>query len=126
MSQLWNKGGAPLDERVLRYTAGEDYALFAPGETSKAVTGAGGSVRPTPSPDGKKIAFVRRERARSKLYVKDLVSGEERKVYDALDQDVQETWAVTGVYPNMAWTPDSKKISFVNEGRIYTVPIGTE
>jgi len=27
MSQLWNKGGAPLDERVLRYTAGEDYAL---------------------------------------------------------------------------------------------------
>ena len=27
MSQLWNKGGAPLDSRVLQYTAGEDYAL---------------------------------------------------------------------------------------------------
>ena len=27
MSQLWNKGGAPLDARVLQYTAGEDYAL---------------------------------------------------------------------------------------------------
>ena len=26
MSRLWDKG-APLDERVLRYTAGEDYAL---------------------------------------------------------------------------------------------------
>ncbi len=91
------------------------------GETTKAVAGAGGSVRPTPSPDGKLIAFVRRERARSKLYVKDLVSGEERKIYDALDQDVQETWAVTGVYPNMAWTPDSKSLVFWAGGKIRRV-----
>src|SRR3546814_10059859 len=46
----------------------------------------------------------------SKLYVKDLASGVEKKIYDALDQDVQETWAVTGVYPNMSWTPDSRDI----------------
>ena len=32
------------------------------GEVTTAVSGPGGSVRPTPSPDGKKIAFVRRER----------------------------------------------------------------
>ena len=88
------------------------------GEVLPVVSGLGGSVRPTPSPDGKKIAFVRRERARSKLYVKDLVSGEERKVYDALDQDVQETWAVTGVYPNMAWTPDSQSVVFWAGGKI--------
>lgn len=91
------------------------------GEVSKVATGAGGSVRPTPSPDGKLIAFVRRERARSKLYVKDLVSGEERKIYDALDQDVQETWAVTGVYPNMAWTPDSRSIVFWAGGKLRRV-----
>jgi imidazolonepropionase-like amidohydrolase/Tol biopolymer transport system component len=91
------------------------------GETTTIVSGAGGSVRPTPSPDGKKIAFVRRERARSKLYVKDLVSGEERKVYDALDQDVQETWAVSGVYPNMDWTPDSRSIVFWAGGKIRRV-----
>lgn len=94
---------------------------FETGETSKAVSGAGGAVRPTPSPDGRYIAFVRRERARSKLYVKDLVSGEERKIHDALDQDVQETWAVTGVYPNMAWTPDSSTIVFWAGGRIRRV-----
>ena len=88
------------------------------GEVTKAVTGAGGSVRPTPSPDGRMIAFVRRERAKSKLYVKDLVSGAERKVYDALDQDVQETWAVNGVYPNMAWTPDSRNIVFWAGGKL--------
>ena len=91
------------------------------GETETAVGGVGGSVRPTPSPDGKKIAFVRREGTRSKLYVKDFGSGEERKIYDALDQDVQETWAVTGVYPNMDWSPDSKSIYFWAGGKIRKV-----
>jgi imidazolonepropionase-like amidohydrolase/Tol biopolymer transport system component len=91
------------------------------GEVTTAVSGAGGSVRPTPSPDGRKIAFVRRERARSKLYVKDLDSGEERKVYDDLDRDVQETWAVTGVYPNMDWTADSRSIVFWAGGKLRRV-----
>ncbi|HMJ94179.1 MAG TPA: amidohydrolase family protein [Allosphingosinicella sp.] len=91
------------------------------GEVTTMVSGAGGSVRPTPSPDGKMIAFVRRERARSKLYVKNLESGEERKIYDSLDQDVQETWAVTGVYPNMAWTPDSHSLVFWAGGKIRRV-----
>ncbi|MDZ4375560.1 MAG: amidohydrolase family protein [Phenylobacterium sp.] len=88
------------------------------GEVSTAVSGAGGSVRPAPSPDGRMIAFVRRERTKSKLYVKDLVSGVERKIYDALDQDVQEVWAVSGLYPNMAWTPDSKTLVFWAGGKI--------
>ena len=91
------------------------------GEVSPVVAGVGGAVRPTPSPDGRLIAFVRRERARSKLYVRDLASGAEHKVYDALDQDVQETWAVTGVYPNMAWTPDSRQIVFWAGGKIRRV-----
>ena len=91
------------------------------GEITSVVSGVGGSVRPTPSPDGKKIAFVRRERTRSKLYIKDLESGEERKIYDALDQDVQETWAVIGVYPNMAWTPDSRSVVFWAGGKIRRV-----
>ncbi len=91
------------------------------GEISTVASGPGGSVRPTPSHDGKKIAFVRRENTRSKLYVKDLATGEERKVYDALDQDVQETWAVQGLYPNMAWTPDDKAIVFWAGGKLRRV-----
>ncbi len=91
------------------------------GEVETSVSGFGGSVRPTPSPDGKKIAFVRRERAKSKLYVKDLSSGIENKIYDDLDQDVQETWAVTGVYPNMDWTPDSRSLVFWARGKIRKV-----
>ena len=98
----------------------EKYDLES-GEITTAVSGLGGSVRPNPSPDGKKIAFVRREMTRSKLYVKDLESGIERKIYDDLDQDVQETWAVTGVYPNMDWTPDSSEIVFWAGGKLRRV-----
>jgi imidazolonepropionase-like amidohydrolase/Tol biopolymer transport system component len=90
-------------------------------EISTTVSGFGGSVRPTPSPNGKLIAFVRRERAKSKLYVKNMTTGVEHKIYDALDQDVQETWAVTGVYPNMAWTPDNQSLVFWAGGKIQRV-----
>jgi imidazolonepropionase-like amidohydrolase/Tol biopolymer transport system component len=95
----------------------ERYGLET-GETETVVGGEGGAVRPTPSPDGKKIAYVRREKTRSKLYLRDLENGTDRKVYDALDQDVQETWAVTGVYPNMAWTPDSSSLVFWAGGKL--------
>lgn len=98
----------------------ERYQL-SDGQISTAASGAGGAVRPTPSPDGKRLAFVRREGTLSKLYVKDIASGAERKIYDELDQDVQETWAVTGVYPNMAWTPDSRDIIFWAGGKLRRV-----
>ncbi|HEX8535504.1 MAG TPA: amidohydrolase family protein [Allosphingosinicella sp.] len=88
------------------------------GERTTVAGGPGGAVRPTPSPDGRWLAYVHRERAKSKLYIKDLRSGEERKIYDNLDQDMQETWAIHGVYPNMDWTPDSRSIVFWAGGKI--------
>ena len=91
---------------------------IATGERSQVAGGPGGAVRPTPSPDGRWLAYVHRTGGRSRLYVKDLRSGEERQVYADLDQDLQETWAVHGVYPNMAWTPDSQTIVFWAGGKI--------
>lgn len=91
------------------------------GEVTTVASGVGGSVRPTPSPDGKSIAFVRRDHGKTTLWVKNLTTGVQRKIYDALDRDVQETWAVTGVYPNMAWMPDSKSMVFWAGGKIRRV-----
>lgn len=94
-------------------------------DSERVVGGEGGAVRPAPSPDGKKLAYVRRERTKSKLYLRDLATGEDRKLFDGLDQDVQETWAVTGVYPNMAWTPDSASLVFWAGGKINRIDLAS-
>jgi Tol biopolymer transport system component/imidazolonepropionase-like amidohydrolase len=91
------------------------------GERLQVAGGPGGAVRPTPSPDGRRLAFVQRVGGRSRLFVKDLRSGEERRIYDDLDQDLQETWAVHGVYPNMAWTPDGNSLVFWAGGHIHRI-----
>ena len=95
------------------------------GEISVAAGGYGGAVRPTPSPDGKHLAFVKRVNAETRLFVKDLESGEEREIFDHLDRDMQETWAVHGVYPNMDWSPDSKALYFWARGQIHKLVVET-
>jgi len=101
---------------------GEIYAIQRldreTGEIDKFLGGPGGSIRPTPSPDGRSLAFVRRVRFQSVLYVMDLQTGRETPVYQALDRDMQETWAVHGVYPTIAWTPDSHELVFWAGGGI--------
>ena len=96
------------------------------GDVERFVTGPGGSIRPTPSPDGKSLAFIRRVRYKSTLYVKDLESGRETPLFDALDRDMQETWAVHGVYPAMAWTPDNRSIVFWAGGKIHRIDVASK
>ncbi|WBY15776.1 amidohydrolase family protein [Erythrobacteraceae bacterium WH01K] len=119
-----NNTSGPIFEYAQDSTQGifeiERYDL-ATGERTVAVSGYGGAVRPTPSPDGEKIAFVRRDKDQSQLWMKDIASGRETMIYGELDLDVQETWAVTGVYPNMDWTPDSRALVFWAGGKIRRV-----
>jgi len=108
---------------LFEYAQDSNKAIFAiqrlelaSSRTDTAVSAPGGSVRPTPSPDGRSLAFIRRLRTgdgqQTTLFLKDLASGEETPLYRDLDRDMQETWAVHGVYPNMDWTPDSREIVF--------------
>ena len=96
------------------------------GEDEGYVSGAGGSVRPTPSPDGKYLAFVRRIRNESALFLKDLDSGAEYPIYEGLDKDLQEVWGTHGAYPGMDWMPDSKSVVFWAGGRINRVDIASK
>ncbi len=93
------------------------------GRTERFLGGAGGAIRPTPSPDGKSLAFIRRVRTQSVLYVVDLESGEERPLYAGLDRDMQETWAIHGVYPTMAWLPDNSAIIVWAGGKLHRVEL---
>lgn len=88
------------------------------GDIEVLIQGTGGAIRPTPSPDGNKLAYIKRDGFQSSLYLLDLKSGETEKLYGDLDRDMQETWAIHGVYPTMSWTADNNEILFWANGKI--------
>jgi Tol biopolymer transport system component/imidazolonepropionase-like amidohydrolase len=101
---------------VWEYNKDANQGLFAirrldrdTGKVIDVVSGPGGAVRPVVSPDGRQLAFVRRNATTldSRLMVKDLESGIERTLYADLDRDQQETSGDTGNYPAFGWLPDS-------------------
>ena len=96
------------------------------GDIEVLIEGTGGAIRPTPSPDGTKLAYIKRDGFQSSLYLLDLNSGETTKLYGNLDRDMQETWAIHGVYPAMAWTKDNKEILFWAKGKINKLAVASK
>ena len=95
------------------------------GEIDSFVTGPGGAIRPTPSPDGKSLAFIRRVRYKSTLMLMDLASGRITPLTDTLDRDMQETWAIQGVYPGISWTPDNNSLVYWAGGGLHRIDVAT-
>jgi imidazolonepropionase-like amidohydrolase/Tol biopolymer transport system component len=93
--------------------------------TETLIAGPGGAVRPTPAPDGKRLAYVRRKGLQTALYVHDLESGVEQAVFTGLDRDMQETWAIHGVYPAFSWTPDGGALVLWAGGKLHRVDAAT-
>jgi len=95
------------------------------GEVAPYITGPGGAVRPTPSPDGKSLAFIRRIRGKSNLMLLDIASGRIDQLTNELERDMQETWAIHNVYPGISWTPDGKSIVYWAKGGIHRIDVAT-
>lgn len=96
---------------------------FKTGEAITVTGGPGGAARPQVSPDGKLLAFVKRVRTKSVLFIHNLSTGEEWPVYDQLSKDQQEAWAIFGVYPGFDWMPNNNELVFWSEGKIKKVNI---
>lgn len=95
------------------------------GEIDRVTGGPGGAISPTISPDGVKMAFVKRVRAKSVLYIRDLKTGLETPAYDEMSWDQQQAWAIFGPYTNMSWTPDGKHLVFWAKGKIRRLNVET-
>jgi imidazolonepropionase-like amidohydrolase/Tol biopolymer transport system component len=93
------------------------------GRRSTFVRGAGGSIRPAVSPDGRYLSFIRRVGLKTVLFLREIETGREWPVYDGLTHDQQETWAVYGTYPGYAWTPDGKSIVITAMGKFVRVDV---
>ncbi len=91
------------------------------GETETVTGGPGGACRPQISRDGKTLAFIRRVRERTVLFLHDLESGKERPLFSKLSKDQQEAWAIFGTYPGFSWHPDGKTIVIWGEGKFWRV-----
>lgn len=98
---------------------------FEKGKIETVTGGPGGACRPTVSNNGKLLAFVKRVRTKSVLYLHDLQTGEEWPVYDELNKDQQEAWAIFGTYPNFDWSPDDQYIYFWAKGKIKRIDVST-
>ncbi|WP_234572036.1 amidohydrolase family protein [Rhodohalobacter sp. 614A] len=95
------------------------------GKIERVTGGPGGAISPTVSPDGSKLAFVKRVRTKSVLYIRDLETGIERPVYDNMSPDQQQAWAIFGPYTNFDWTPDGQHLVFWAQGKINKLNVET-
>ncbi|SEE21315.1 amidohydrolase family protein [Polaribacter dokdonensis] len=99
---------------------------FETGEIDQITGGPGGAARPVVSKDGKLLAFVKRVRTKSVLYIHELETGKEYPIYENLSKDQSEAWAVFGVYPHFTWMPNNKDIVIWSEGKINRINIDTK
>ena len=111
-------------------STGEIFAIrrldLTTGEIDTITGGPGGAVRPTPSPDGSKLAFVKRlPDFNSAIVIRDLTSGMETIVYDSLERDEQETAGSHGNTTAFEWLPNGRDLVFWTAGRIHRLDTET-
>jgi Tol biopolymer transport system component/imidazolonepropionase-like amidohydrolase len=97
-------------------------------ETGKEATfigGSGGAIAPTPSGDGKYLAYVRRVDTKTVLFIKDLKTGVDLPLYTELDRDLQETNGSHGNTPQFDWTPDNRALVFWAGGHIHRLDVAS-
>lgn len=96
------------------------------GSSRTIISGPGGAIRPVVSRDGSKIAYIRRVRTESVLYIYDRNSGAHTPITNRLSKDQQEAWAIFGAYTHFNWTPDDQSIIFWGQGKIWSVNVDTK
>ena len=91
------------------------------GEEERYISGVGGAVVPTPSPDGNYVAFVRRVKNKTGLFIKDVKTGEEKPLTLELERDMQEGFGSEGYFAYFDWMPDSSAIVYWTGGKFHKI-----
>ena len=100
-------------------------AISTTGRERRAVSVQGGSVTPQVVAR-RQDARLRPPRAAAELRSTSAISrrGRDRAAVSSnVDKDLQEAWAIHGLYPQYAWMPDGKSIVIWGEGKIWRVDV---
>jgi len=88
------------------------------GESETLLGGFGSATAPQISRDGKRIAFVRRLRDKTVLFVYDREAGEETPIYQELSSDLFASPGQDGFYPQYSWFPDNRSLAIWAKGKL--------
>jgi len=92
------------------------------GAVEEMASGWGGALSPQVSPDGRELAFVRRVKDKTVLFVLDVATNKQRAVYDGLDRDLQASFeAQASYFPHFGWFPDNRHIAIWGKGKLFKV-----
>ena len=99
---------------------------LASGETQQLIRGFGSAIAPQLSPNDQRIAFVRRVREKTVLFVHDIATGRQLPVFQGLDRDEQADYSwIDGYYPQYGWFPDNRHVAIWGQGKLWNVDMDT-
>jgi Tol biopolymer transport system component len=99
---------------------------LASGEAQQLIRGFGSAIAPQLSPNDRRIAFVRRVREKTVLFVYDIATGKELPVFEGLDRDEQADYSwIDGYYPQYGWFPDNRHVAIWGKGKLWNVDVDT-
>ena len=99
---------------------------LASGATEEILRGLGGATTPQVSPDGKRVAFIRRVKAKTVLFELNTETGQQRPIYDDLDRDARADFMQqSAYYPRFDWFPDGHHVAIWGKGVLLKIDMDT-
>lgn len=112
-------GRAHPATQILSLTLGGDT------QPDQLTEGHNGAFRPEPSPDGRLLAFGRREGGATNLWLRDLDTGEDRRLVSGITRDALGSRMIDDLLPGYGWTSDSKSLVIAKDGFIVEVDVAS-
>ncbi|MFT6871606.1 MAG: Tol biopolymer transport system component/imidazolonepropionase-like amidohydrolase [Roseivirga sp.] len=96
------------------------------GEMITQTSRYGSAFRPTPSSDGKWLAYATRHETHTGLILRDIATGDESWLAYPIQHDDQESRASRDVLPGFSWTPNNKSIVISYGGKIHKIDVANK